>query len=289
MKTLTIIALLCLLIAHASPCFGQSKYDSSWQEILALAPDSTQPKMNTVEKWVEISSSASKIFRTNCAKSSEIDAWIDYYIDRFGKSGDEADLRWLAACPHYLLPTPGRPAYAPADPNWVKEDAKLRGIKVCKTHAAKLLSDTQHLERYYRALIWSRHFFGKNSHVYFDIHKHSLSKYTKKEFKKTDDDFWWHCRNMILLLRSTNRLDLIDKDIPERTLHSFQEWAKWIDSNRTRLSLHKDGISWSLPDNTRHLGKKAELPNLHAELPFEDYHPDITPSELIDIRDYITR
>lgn len=271
-----LICMMCLMPSAAAACpsgrgKAEVKTDADWKARASRAWErirsSDQIKYrefedNPIDYWFALSHR--KHFG-EMVKGSNLREKIQFFVERFGEEGAEADIRWILADPGATTNLGGGAGGLYSIENGNESSKRRREIQllIAEFQVRQFLHSRKKLHRYFHFTIWQR--------VILSTKKFPVQvSLTRQGFtKKPKEDFWWYARDLLLFAYATGRDDLLksleeQKELtPELFKRKFLEWFEWMKHEGGYLRPSKDGSRWILD-----LGEKRRK---EVYLPFAQY------------------
>ncbi len=216
-------------------------------------------------RWLKIQKEGQIIFK-QIVKRVDFREGLTTLVESFGKDAN-SDLAIIVSCPQAFLPTRAMKPLSSFIVDDTTEDIRRRSkaeLIVAKQQVISFVGEKDLLMRYYRALVWSRLYFGKPYSHQFTLVSVKAQELSKHFPSSKVDSYWWYARELLILLVATNRLDMLKGVEPTELKVVFNKWVEWFDQKKNHMELVAEGIYWVAQKNEVKTAKALDIP----EVPF---------------------
>jgi len=236
------------------------------------------------EYWTDIILQTMKSFEEMLEDTDKREV-LTYYVERFGKDGAQADMRWLVAYYPVTMNNCQAGGLSPPRDNRSKRWREIQ-LLFAEIHVRHLLANPKILSRYYQAVVWKGKFIRAKEGWIMEVGN------TERSFsKKSDEEYWWYARNFVLMAHATGRDDLLQNVKPENLKGQFRKWQSWLKNEGVFLRPSSKYPRWELDEGEKRRKEgylpylfKSEKPPLLIipKYPFPDWKgPEPPPPSLL--------
>lgn len=290
------LLLLCALLlwccvqraeAQSDQEIGRELSAEFWRDLLRRH-ESSADEADPHVRWGDIASHGVVEFEKLVLKTPDLKASIEFLVNRFGEKGPEADLCWYLALEPYAAPKFN--AVKPIEGNTDRKAVLRRAsFLMAELQVRRFCRDHELLLRYQHVLSWRRLWLdgGSNGQNKFIIGMNGV----KERLDKLEDDYWWHCRNFLVLAATTGRMDLVPSTYQDakKCGDAMGKWLEWFEENGSYLRPEVLRPRWSIDRELQRVGygyvkfwTSGVLPPLiyDAPTPFPDWPASSLPRDV---------
>lgn len=206
--SITIPALTALfafsVVAHGQDKETKELFDAKWQRLIQVDSGfDVVDKNNFHDHWALIAKECNQIFN-ELARHEKSNVLMKMFVQKFGKDGPTADMRWMLAFHELLLINDRRLDNSPSAIELQNNLAR------CQVEA--WLEDRDSFDRHYRLSVWARGLIGRRDDGNLFL---IVASTTNKNLRKQDNNLrWLDIRNAMFLFKATSR---DDRPVVEKT------------------------------------------------------------------------
>lgn len=172
---------------------------------------------------------------------------ITFYVNQFGRHGDDADVLWMLACAPFAFGEANPPGYLRKAPHHAIAE------EFSKEVVRRWLAEVKFRERYFHAGLWSgitiKPTKGKGGTLQFsDL---AMLTHNCEEWFHADPPqlYWYASRNFVFLWYATSWEHPLDKADADRLNEVYEDFYATIGGKRLyKLVRAKDGRRWQIDE-----------------------------------------
>lgn len=191
--------------------------------------------------WIMIFFQCNELFEKSLLTQPNLDRKLALFVNRFGRDGPAADIRWVAVFPSATLPLRSRPVSKDNDRPVGDTTARSLQMHLSELLTRRFVKEPKTLRRYWHIMAWRGAWFvgyPNNTHPFLvpSVAFPMTAGFTYRGITRgPKDEYWWWARNFVLLAHATGRDDLLKNADPAHLHKKAEQWYRWYTWNERFL------------------------------------------------------